>query len=281
MSASELRTTMPPCVPAWGSLPSELRLTILELVARQTSGWGACASVCQEWQAILEKENFRQLRLRTSCLDKMEALGTLRQAELVRHISLIIDLKSCPIIRNILHAFREGMAVSDAITKLFSILSHWPVVDGADLTLEITFQSPIDKKCCLKKLSFGGGDEHDGHSTPNRSGDQPFHVFKNGWINEPKVYAPREMVLIRSKGFGSRCNGIWLPQVKAVTRFMFPRQCQREIDPQGLKPLIYALPRLKSLIYEPWQKWDSLAQKMVRDPGKIIHPTMPVYYAYC
>ncbi|CAI0642978.1 unnamed protein product [Colletotrichum noveboracense] len=45
-----------------------------------------------------------------------------------------------------------------------------------------------------------------------------------------------------------------VPLVKAVTKFIFRRQCRRQIDPKALGYLFNRLPRLQSVVYEPWQR---------------------------
>ncbi|OLN97680.1 hypothetical protein CCHL11_09158 [Colletotrichum chlorophyti] len=56
-----------------------------------------------------------------------------------------------------------------------------------------------------------------------------------------------------------------LPPLNAVTRFILRRQCRREIEPFVLGYLFDRFPRLKSLVHEPWQKWDRVAQELIYD----------------
>ena len=76
----------------WRSLPAEIRLTILETIAQQKHrGWASLASVCKDWQHVIEKQNFRLLKLQVSCLDGFERL-VIRQRHLVQNIQLNIEL---------------------------------------------------------------------------------------------------------------------------------------------------------------------------------------------
>lgn len=275
MSASKLQTTSPPHVPAWSSLPPELRQMILEVLARQTSGWGACASVCREWQATLEKESFRRLKLQTSCLDDMGTMVRRRREHLVRHVWLNIDLRpytcrSCTKLESDSWHHSNTRVVRRAIVKLFSILSRWPVTEGAELTLELSIQSPSDKEHYFKNLHFGGGDEHE-HLIPKRSGNQNFYDSKHGWMKGRQVDTPNEVGLLRIFGpLYSLKFRESLPQVKVATQFMLRRQCRRNLEPTALGALFDALPRLQSLILEPWQVWDAFKQKRIWDPRKIL-----------
>jgi hypothetical protein len=64
-----------------------------------------------------------------------------------------------------------------------------------------------------------------------------------------------------------------LPEVHAVTRFLIRRQCRRRFSPRSISLLMDKLPRLESLIYEPWrsptrleqEKYDN-GKQSVRDP---------------
>ncbi|WDK09169.1 hypothetical protein CGRA01v4_00447 [Colletotrichum graminicola] len=269
-SGSEPHNTIPTYILTWGSLPAELRQMILELLARQTSGWGACASVCKEWKATLEKESFRQLKLQQTCLADMETMIDARKARLIKHIWLNIKLRpytcrSCQFAESYSWFCSNNRLAKQAIVKLFSILSCWPVKEGADLTLELSIQSPSDKEHFFKNLYFGDEDDdltfdwsrrqpHDSHSK------RLFHDSRHGWengrqINDPDTSAIRR--IFEPLDFKIRED---LPRVNAVTRFILRRQCRRQIEPQLLGSLFDKLPRLQSLIYEPWQSWDSFAQ---------------------
>ncbi|OHE97217.1 hypothetical protein CORC01_07471 [Colletotrichum orchidophilum] len=277
MSGSKPHNTAPTYAPTWGSLPWELRYMILEIIMRQTSGWGACASVCKEWQAILEKESFRQLKLQVPCLADMEAMIGVKQAQLVRHIWLNIELKSytcrsCQNTESYSWICGNNKVVREGIAKLFWILSRWPVVEGAKLTLELSIQSPSDREHCFKNLYFGGGGEdadlefdRSGHQSHNLDSKHSFHDSQHGWVNGRQVDAPKAMALLRifePLYFKFKED---LPQVKAVTQFVLRRQCRRKIEPRVMGSLFDKLPRLQSLIYEPWQSWDKLAQDFIWD----------------
>lgn len=56
----------------WASLLTEIRFMILQILTQENRGLAAYASVCTEWQAIIEKKNFRRLKLRLSCLNDFE-----------------------------------------------------------------------------------------------------------------------------------------------------------------------------------------------------------------
>ncbi|KZL68015.1 hypothetical protein CT0861_12159 [Colletotrichum tofieldiae] len=249
--------------PGWGVLPLELRQMILKALARQTTlGWGACASVCKEWRAILEKESFRQLKLQVSCLDDMGAMIGLEQVKLVKQIWLNIALKPytcrcCPYSESDPWACGNNKVVREAITKLFSILSKWP--EDAGLTLELSIQSPSDREHCFKNLCFGDDIKYETTLTGRRICTSDWtHEYpdNHGWNNGRQVGSPDSMAILRIfSPLSFKFQDV--PQVKAVTHFIIRRQCRRQIKPKVLGSIFDKLPRLQSLVYEPWRSWKS------------------------
>ncbi|TQN65782.1 hypothetical protein CSHISOI_09630, partial [Colletotrichum shisoi] len=259
-------------VPAWGTLPPELRLMILEALTRLPRGWAAHASVCKEWQAALEKDTFRRLKLRVSCLDNVETVISPQRSRLVRHVWLNIELRpytcrNCHLTESYSWWCANNAVIRSAVRKLFAVLSRWPAADGAGLTLELSAQSPSDKEHYFKNLYFGGpGEDEDEDSEPDDrpgrgsplSDDNPTEYLqqdiKHGWVGSRQVFAPDASAILRmfseiDLGFREE-----LPRVHAVTRFAIRRQCRRQFSPRTLGYLFDRLPRLRSLVYEPW-KW--------------------------
>ncbi|PTB65064.1 hypothetical protein BBK36DRAFT_1204094 [Trichoderma citrinoviride] len=109
----------------WASLPAEIRTIILQTIARQKHpGWAALASVCTEWQGVLEHANFQKLKLRVSCLDDFDRVASPQRRRIIRHICLDIKLPR------------------DGVWKLFAILSAWE--PAGDLALELNVNVPLD-----------------------------------------------------------------------------------------------------------------------------------------
>jgi hypothetical protein len=79
----------------WGKLPAEIRLIILDMVAKDHStksepyACAAYASVCQEWQDFWEKETFQQLILdpeRLLDLDRVVHRKNQRRIDRIEHL---------------------------------------------------------------------------------------------------------------------------------------------------------------------------------------------------
>lgn len=104
---------------------------ILEVITEEKPpGWGSLASVCREWQLVLEKENFRRLKFRGASLGCFEtAVGqNERRRRLVRHIrfQVVLPIYSCHFCgynESIFWSVHKGLTIGNAIRDLFRILS--------------------------------------------------------------------------------------------------------------------------------------------------------------
>ncbi|KAF6832706.1 hypothetical protein CMUS01_06812 [Colletotrichum musicola] len=258
----------------WTSLPPELRRKIFEYLPQTGPRWSACASVCKEWQAELEKENFRRLKVTAADLETMGDIVRPDRAKLVGHVWLNIELLrySCQACRQ-----REGKSlylknhnlVRKAIEKLWAILSR---EEMAGLTLELSMQSPSDKEHSFKNFYFGG--EHEGWifdplapptQRPNmernlRAGHDEWHH----WIHDRNTTAPSEYSLERIFGgvyYSVPRTPASIPRLPVVDRLEIRRQTRRPFEPHLLENLVKQLPGLKYFTFEPWQKWHVQAQQ--------------------
>ncbi|KAK2728943.1 hypothetical protein CKAH01_10639 [Colletotrichum kahawae] len=60
-----------------------------------------------------------------------------------------------------------------------------------------------------------------------------------------------------------------VPLVKAVTKFIIRRQCRRQIDSEALGYLFNRLPRLHSVVYEPWLRPLMIEQVLILDSSDL------------
>ncbi|KAH6623456.1 hypothetical protein F5144DRAFT_362167 [Chaetomium tenue] len=139
---------------SWASLPAEIRLMILEVIIDEKPlGWGSWASVCKEWQPVIEKENFRWLKFRGASLDCFEtAVGqNERRRLLIRHIEFKVELPIyschlCGIDESTFWSVGKGLTIGNGIRDLFRILSapeSGPEPRRREVTLELhAFQPP-------------------------------------------------------------------------------------------------------------------------------------------
>lgn len=262
-------------MPTWSALPAELRLMIIHHLMQAKHGWAIYASVCREWQHEIERKNFRQLKLQAPCIDGLETIILARHS--VKHIWLNIELRrySCRTCRRTEgEKWRKGNdeVVREAVSKLFSILHQWQA--GDELTLELSTQSPSDREHVFKNLYFGGPNES-GYPNADCAGTQLTKITstdiqdpKHGWIDGVQVQPPEEGAILRIFEPIDPKFTDDLPSVHVITKFVLRRQCRRQFNVGALGRLFNRLPRLETLIYEPWQRWDGLAQTLICDKGK-------------
>lgn len=167
-----LRRSTRPQAARWTSLPTEIRLMILEAIANQENpGWASLASVSQEWQSIIAKSDLNPLKLRVSCLDDFGR--SISSRESIRLIVLDIELlkytcRCCKWYESERWTSRNNRIISDGIWRLFYYLSTW--TPGHGLTLELNAYSPSDSKNWFKRYYFSSDDE--GNEDP-RDEDAP------------------------------------------------------------------------------------------------------------
>ncbi|KAL6831015.1 hypothetical protein J3E69DRAFT_328366 [Trichoderma sp. SZMC 28015] len=251
----------------WDSLPAEIRIKILEKVANQKHpGWASLASVCREWQFVLEKLNFHKISLQVSCLDDLSlqvscldgfALLSPQTRKLVHHIYFHVELpgysyKCCSEHRSPL--INVSPLVTDAILRLFSILSTWE--PAGNLALELNVYSPSDCKHWFKYIHLSSDNvDHEGDATPTAgtgtlgTGTDRKHGWFWGQQLQPpqrhaiqRLYKPIRLKLPKSS-----------PQVKAVTRLIIRRQLRRCISVKSFDCMFRKLNHLEQISYEPWK----------------------------
>lgn len=257
--------------PNWSTLPPELRLLILELPAREGHGLAAYAQVCKEWQYIIEKRNFRRLKLQVPCLDDLEKIALSRRRQFIRNIWLNIELRpytcrSCESPESYSWSSDNNSIIGRAISKLFCILSTWTPRGG--LTLELSAQSPSDAQHWFKSHYLGArGEDEDISFDQRQTSDDGIHDPKHGWDCGRQVAGPHAFAVTRLYEAVELKSNLELCTVPAVTSFVIRRQCRRQFTPKTLRVLFESLPRLESMVYEPWQAWN-MFEKEMRDEGK-------------
>ncbi|KAK2805732.1 hypothetical protein FQN51_009235 [Onygenales sp. PD_10] len=241
---------------SWASLPAELRLMILKEISRQKHrGWSSCAAVCKEWQVFIGGKNFHSLKLQASCLEELKCM-VVRQRDLVQHICLNIELPryNCRSCQSTASKSRHSTFFRDTMMKLYSVLSTWQ--PAGRLILEITAYSPSDSEHWFKNYRFGPDHYHDseGDFVQQHEATTGWHDPKHGWVHGQQVEAPCAQAILRL--FSPLCFSLPknLPEVHAVTGLVIRRQLRRQIL-AALGLLCGRLPRLESIVYEPWRVW--------------------------
>ncbi|KAL7620502.1 hypothetical protein AAE478_009497 [Parahypoxylon ruwenzoriense] len=226
-----IRSLTRPEASAWISFPAEIRLMILATIAYQKyPGWASLASVCREWQHVLEKVNFYKIKLRVSCLDDFEYIVSPQKRGIIHHICLNVELprytSTCCSKRRS-PSVKISSIVSDGIWKLFSILSTWGPANN--LALEINVYSPSDCEHWFKNLYLSSDDvEHDKDAMPDAWRTRIlFHDLQHGWMHGQQVKAPPKSAMLRLFQPIRLVFHEMLPRVKAVTCLIIRRQLRR------------------------------------------------------
>ena len=261
----------------WGQLPAELRNQILgdvaSLVRDEETRYplSEAASVSKEWQAAVEKQNFKKLVITKHSLDRFEELFTnspLRQAYL-KHLRFLFELPSFKYEDDNITGM-AGMSVTpidscdefaDALARLFSILAKWDVDSirrvgsrdgdtGLSLELSVRCSDSTDEICLRDHIPPGGQDRLPEIMT--RFGHHRWESVDSDNESEGGVFGLLEL-------------GI-------VTELSVLRHNCRRIDEDTLLGISLSLPLLKRIYYEPfcWPEEDFGMQGLL-DNG-ILHP---------
>jgi hypothetical protein len=266
----------------WPSLPTELRLQILELVVEQRHlGWAACAAVCREWQIEIERVNFRHLRFRKCDRTGMDlnamlaALASRRRY--IRH--LWIDLHPCPVsVTPDQHGWGpiSLTRVTSEIKAVLGVVAKWTYGDGP-ITLQLTPYMPCDVVHWTRHhchnfdtlLSENGGSpltvEVDTLSvrelqpwytawylpfpdwtqitSRNHNLSQDIHIGKDGDL----------------PGFETLLDEV--PQLSCIQRLIVRRHLRRVVPPLDFDGMLRSIPRLQELVYEPWKTREHMKAK--------------------
>lgn len=248
----------------WTSLPTEMRLLILETIARQKNpGWASLASVCREWQHVLEKRNFHKLKLHVPCLDDFERVVSPQKRELIHHLYFDIELpryKSRCCSRRRTAPGKIGCIVKNGLRKLHLLLSTWGPANN--LALEINVYSPSDCEHWFKNIYLSSDDSEQYYkddempdpqsSTSTFTHHHHHHDPQHGWVHGQRVQDPPVSAITRLFRPIDLVFNPSLPRVEAVTSLIIRRQLRRSITPWGLGELLGAFPRLERVCYEPW-----------------------------
>lgn len=252
--------------PSWLSLPAEIRLQILGVIAQHKQpGWAALASVCKEWQFFMEERNFHLLELRVSCLDDFERL-VIQQGRPVQHIRFEIELPeyACDCYerdpREDPDADLNMLAIREGIWKLFRVLSTWKPTNG--VTLELNAYSPHDTDHWFKNFYFSTYDEDEQDEISPQDTHCNWHDPEHGWVNGQQVTRPPPGIISRLFGVFTLQFPEELPRVDCVTRLIIHRQLRCWFYPDKLWLILGKLVGLEHLIYEPWRLWDRYSTKL-------------------
>ncbi|RSL64206.1 hypothetical protein CEP53_004157 [Fusarium sp. AF-6] len=234
----------------WELLPGELRLTILEMLARDPASENETEFsrypmtqyflVCRDWQIVFERYLYRHLTLdRTSLWDFGQIVC--RQRRFVEHIKVIVDMETYVCLActrfDALYLARENMRVSDTLMHLFHILSRWrPGFDcQGDITLEITGY-PRTTNGCVR-------------ITPDL-----LRPLRRSSLDDPQIPPEHLNGRYQRDNLGIRLDadfGQGLAQVRVARKLVVPRKSRHRLS-RVIEPMIQSLPNLyhKTVVHD-------------------------------
>lgn len=129
---------------------------ILRAVIDGNSSVADFATVSREWQEVMEKHNFSQIKLTPSRLVDFSSV-VYRNRAIVRYIWLCVELEHYSSLEAYtgetrLLSWNDLNLVAATIRDLFSALRAWE--PSGELLLDISIHSPSDSKYLLKYLTF-------------------------------------------------------------------------------------------------------------------------------
>ncbi|ETR98830.1 hypothetical protein M419DRAFT_11582 [Trichoderma reesei RUT C-30] len=243
----------------WSGLPWEIRQSILMVVVRDKHpGWASLASVCTEWQSVIETENLRRITLDEDNIKGLQKNITKERRNRVRHIHLNVRLLpyECDRCREEEDTIEMGVNtgfVIGPLYKLLKVLSTWPERQpGKGLKLELNAYSDSD---CLHWY------RHYYYGAPVQTWRSliPLHDPHHGWTSGQRTE-----------------TGLPTP-APVVTSFVIRRSFRRCILPSVLTKILQMMPCLEELIYEPWRTWYYAYDVLFHlDPDLVLDIDAPV-----
>ncbi|KAH7276128.1 hypothetical protein B0J15DRAFT_541102 [Fusarium solani] len=203
---------------------------ILDLLKRHNSR-GCYDAVSKEWQTFFEAKNFGHLKISQHDVEQfVKVVKPRRRKQLIKSIWLNVELKSyncrlCGWAESNSWQGENKTIIENAAMDLFGSLKSWRRSGGRDLALELIAYSLSDREH-WQQHCFVGSPGEDG---PIGEIHDPKHGFEHGRQVKPS-------------------------DAEAIDRFlgnnyMFP--------PKAVSRLFGSFPRLGTLVWEPWRKWDT------------------------
>lgn len=232
----------------WADLPLELREMILEALEYSLEGGKAAsyASVCKEWNRILEPYIFKRLKLSVQRIQELQYFITDRRRLYVQSIWFQFE-------RAIGQHELDNVKFSDAVFYLFQTLSEWGERNYSGIVLELSAFSASDPTFSMKDIvpkdlkDVDVTEDNDALNTMyEKSPLRRMHrlsakeLFQQTMLTS--FYRPLDFPNVLEVPF---------PTVKLITDLTVRRQMHSSFFTKHMERLVKALPRLEFLTFEP------------------------------
>ncbi|TPX10156.1 uncharacterized protein E0L32_001353 [Thyridium curvatum] len=283
---------------SWNDLPWDVWVIIFEILRRtsfkvskerfdpseralQNHTASAYATVCRAWQSFFEKRNFRTLVLHQSDIPLFEHYVHGERRYWVEWVWLRVELpkyncRKCHKQESPKEIRRNNTCFTNAIARLFAVLSTWPIYTGyrhRGVALDLSVHSPSDVEHFCQELKSQSYDSAwiDSPEWPDLISWREVSIYdeKHCWIGtEPRPWLGRgelRRVFGRPGGlsldfrasYAKHLNGT-LPKVVCVSLLIIRRQFYRHYSvSNALKPILHSLQGLHGFRYEPWRGVDT------------------------
>ncbi|KAI0108463.1 hypothetical protein F4814DRAFT_455214 [Daldinia grandis] len=242
------------------TLPAELRLSILEMVAySSTERTTEYTTVSREWQSIFEKKHFERILLSSRRLKRFAQIVRGSRRKLVKHIWFRAELGDVNFGRGDA-GLRPTLSLADesefdnTIVRLLQILSTWERphdLNRGGLTLELSAWSLDDYT--MHGLTHQGF-MHDPYSQPYKyilESQNPMSLF---YDLSPEGISSRSGNDLTMEAEGTETKDI--PKVDVVTTFLLRRQYYSHVSPDRIAQIFGSMAGLERIIYEPPERTD-------------------------
>jgi hypothetical protein len=241
-----------------------------ELVQGKNVGY--CASVCREWQRVIERHNFHSLKITSSSLAQFSIMAT-RNLKLIKYIWYCIKLQEydctqCFWSESLGDIYANRKILGNGLRDIFVALRRRPL--KGELTLDISVYSPSDSLHYFKDISFEPANGLPPTQLRTIKKILATHDPEHGWNHGYMTVLPSDEALDRLFSDFDFPDNFWrtVPRVPAVTILLLRRQNRRRWDCVQLIPLFRRLPNLQEICYEPWRQWIQKPNQSYQDNCK-------------
>lgn len=261
----------------WDTLPSEIRLLVLQSLTQDGSSLACLAAVSRAWQTDVERYNFSRIKLTPSRLMDFRSMIRRNQG-LVRYTWFCLELDEydctqCAPIGGVLRTEEaiaaltvsdtEHRSITTAFQGLFSVLSEWD--QDSNLMLDISIYSPSDAQHWFPYLTYmpdNPSNRLEGSGPELTTITQSYHDPPRGWVTGFRHSAPHPAAVRKAFHFiteeeepdDDESEFQWwdqLPPVSSVTSILLRQQSRRRWEPSALTHVLARFPRLQEIHHEP------------------------------
>ncbi|KAH7130995.1 hypothetical protein EDB81DRAFT_905784 [Dactylonectria macrodidyma] len=259
---------------SWDCLPYDVQVMVWDTMAEKnidttptrtpTHPLTDYSAVCNKWQDAFTGNLWRRLSLTQSSLPEMEMIlaASPHLRSLIQDIHLRIELETYNCQTCATASFKwslqqatDSETVERAISRLFSCLSTWDTPTVAGLRLEISAVSSSDREHVFQADVYLDSEDY---AEDQGLIETELHDLRHGYAHGERTDAPNLAALqkVFNVGLFPSFKENLLAKVPAVKTLLLRRQTRRLLGLEALQGIFGSLPKLETLIFEPWRAFD-------------------------